>query len=186
MGKRSDFERVDRDLYETWDQSAVQPLLPHLTPHTKFVEPSAGGYALAEQLEAAGHICAHACDIAPTDPRVREGDAFNLYIGTNAIFITNPMWQRPFLHRLIVHLSDQRPTWLLLDADWAHTTQETVARKHGVQTVPELMTRCRKIVAVGRVRWIRGTKMSGKDNCCWYLLDRPDPRGVTLFFPRAS
>jgi hypothetical protein len=62
------------------------------------------------------------------------------------------------LHRLIIHLSSLAPTWLLLDADWAHTKQ----------AIPYL-ERCRKIVSVGRVRWIPDSKMTGKDNCAFYL-----------------
>ena len=30
----------------------------------------------------------------------------------------------------------------------------------------------KKIVSIGRVKWIPGTKSVGKDNCCWYLFDR--------------
>ena len=30
---------------------------------------------------------------------------------------------------------------------------------------------CRKIVSVGRVKWIPDSKHTGKDNCAWYLFD---------------
>ena len=39
------------------------------------------------------------------------------------VFITNPPWRRDVLHPIIVNLSDQAPTWLLLDAGWVHTRQ---------------------------------------------------------------
>lgn len=52
MGKRSDFERKPRDLYET-PPEAVQPLLPHLCPQTRFIEPCAGAGALVDALQAA-------------------------------------------------------------------------------------------------------------------------------------
>ena len=29
----------------------------------------------------------------------------------------------------------------------------------------------RKIVSVGRVKWIEDSPFTGKDNCCWYLFD---------------
>jgi hypothetical protein len=29
-------------------------------------------------------------------------------------------------------------------------------------------------VSVGRVKWIPDSKMTGKDNCCWYLFDQAD------------
>jgi len=53
-----------------------------------------------------------------------------------------------------------RPTWLLFDADWAHTKQ----------AIPYLEM-CLKIVAVGRVKWIEGSEGPGKDNAAWYLFD---------------
>jgi hypothetical protein len=30
----------------------------------------------------------------------------------------------------------------------------------------------KKIVSIGRVKWIEDSKSVGKDNCCWYLFDR--------------
>ena len=30
-----------------------------------------------------------------------------------------------------------------------------------------------RIVSVGRVKWIAGSKFTGKDNAAWYLFDRP-------------
>jgi hypothetical protein len=83
------------------------------------------------------------------------------------MFITNPPWDRKILHPLIVHLSDQAPTWLLFDADWMHTRQAA-----------PFMPRLRKIVSVGRVKWIPDSTMTGKDNCAWYLFDRPHSEGV--------
>lgn len=41
MGKRSAFKRAPRDLYPT-PLEAVRPLLPHLAPATRYVEPCAG------------------------------------------------------------------------------------------------------------------------------------------------
>ncbi len=52
------------------------------------------------------------------------------------------------------------PTWLLFDADWMHTKQSA-----------PYMIYCKKVVSVGRVKWIEGSKSVGKDNCCWYLFD---------------
>lgn len=78
------------------------------------------------------------------------------------------------LHPIIERLSDQAPTWLLIDADWVHTKQ----------AVP-FLSRLRRIVAIGRVKWIPDSKMTGKDNCAWHLFDRPDPASPTLFFGRS-
>lgn len=160
MGKRSSFERVPRDFYPT-PQEAVAPLLPHLDAHMSFVEPCAGNGALIDALTAAGHCCVMAYDIEPRRQGIETWDALQVrYPGFT--FITNPPWSRDILHRLIVHLSDQAPTWLLFDADWIHTRQST-----------PFMDRLRKIVSVGRVKWIKDSPFTGKDNCAWHLFDKP-------------
>ena len=33
------------------------------------------------------------------------------------------------------------------------------------------MPHCSDIVAIGRVKWIEGSKHTGKDNACWYMFD---------------
>lgn len=161
MSKRSNFERRKNDLYKTWDPRAVKALLPHLAPYTKFIEPCAGDGVLADQLVAAGHCCIQASDIDPLRDDIRQCDVFDVRWTPDA-FITNPPWTRQILHPLIVHLSDQAPTWLLFDADWLHTKQAAPFKD-----------RLRKVVSVGRLRWIPGTKMDGKDNVAWFLFDRP-------------
>ena len=160
MGKRSDFERRPRDNYPT-PYEAVLPLLPHLTPQTYFAEPCAGDAALIDHLAVHGHICVWASDIEPRRMDVHEADARKCAVGGVAgAIITNPPWSRPDLHAIICNLARRRPTWLLFDADWPHT----------IQAAPYLPL-LRKIVAVGRVKWIPDSKFTGKDNCCWYLFD---------------
>lgn len=173
MGKRSDFARRERDFYPT-PAAAVVPLLPHLPPRTRFVEPCAGDGALVDHLTAAGHVCARAWDIEPQRDDIDRLDATTRLVGNIDCFITNPPWSRDVLHRLIVHLSDQWPTWLLFDSDWSHTRQAA-----------PYLPRLRKIVSVGRVRWIEGSKFTGKDNCAWHLFDRPcfEP---AVFYGRAA
>ena len=58
--------------------------------------------------------------------------------------------------------------------------------KELIEQNAEYMHRCEKIVSVGRVKWIPGSKMTGKDNCCWYLFDREFgyADGRTQFFGR--
>ena len=89
-----------------------------------------------------------------------------------SMFITNPPWDRKVLHPLIEHLSSVAPTWLLFDADWMHTKQSA-----------PMVARLQKVVSVGRVKWIEGSKMTGKDNCCWYLFDTRHS-GPAQFFGR--
>jgi hypothetical protein len=159
VGKRSDFQRIPRDFYPT-PLEAVMPLLRHLKPGTRFCEPCAGDGRLIDHLEAAGHRCASAWDIEPQRGDIEPHDATERLIGNIDCFITNPPWSRPVLHDLIGHLSRQHPTWLLFDADWMHTRQ-------AAPFLPML----RKIVSVGRVKWITNSPFTGKDNCCWYLFD---------------
>jgi len=163
MGKRSTFERAPRDFYPT-PAEAVAPLLPHLAPSTRFIEPCAGDGRLVDHLTAAGHRCVFAGDIEPQRKDIECGNALSLVTGwriaADAI-VTNPPWGRADLHPLIGHLSAVLPTWLLFDADWMHT-------KQSAPFIPYL----HKIVSVGRVKWIPDSKMTGKDNCAWYLFDQ--------------
>lgn len=169
MGKRSSFERVPRDLYPT-PAEAVAPLLPHLPESTTFIEPCAGDGALIDHLKRAGHVCSWAVDIEPLRRDIQRADAREIQAFNADFYITNPPWERTLLHELIGHLSAQLPTWLLFDADWMHTKQ----------AAPYLRW-LKAIVSVGRVKWIPDSKMTGKDNCCWYLFNQ-DPQ-FALDFP---
>lgn len=174
MGKRSSFGRVERDFYPTPIQ-AVAPLIPHLFPGTAFCEPCAGDGRLIDHLEAYGHRCATAWDIHPQREDIKQRDAtYAFFDGGFDCFITNPPWSRPVLHSLIVALSDQKPVWLLFDSDWVHTRQSA-----------PFMSRLRKIVSVGRVKWIEDSPYSGKDNCSWHLFDRPS-REPAVFVGRVA
>jgi hypothetical protein len=164
VGKRSSFERRPRDAYDT-PAEAVRPLLAHLSPGTRFVEPCAGNGVLVDHLTAAGHSCLMASDIEPRRDDIVAQDALTLDLtglqSTDRI-ITNSPWARPLLHPLIERFSDYAPTWLLFDADWVHTRQ----------AIPYL-PRLRRIVSVGRVKWIADSPFTGKDNCAWHLFTTP-------------
>jgi hypothetical protein len=58
---------------------------------------------------------------------------------------------------MILHFQKIAPTWLLFDADWAHTKQSA-----------PYLPQCSHIVSIGRLKWIEGSKFTGKDNCAWY------------------
>lgn len=179
MGKRSDFLRRERDCYDT-PESAVLPLLPHLVTAYRFRywEPCAGANKLVESLErhTFSARCVQASDIQPRHQDIDEYDALAVpwsEIIDHDFIITNPPWYRPVLHAMIERFSSKKPTWLLLDADWAHTKQAA-----------PYMALCVKIVSVGRVSWMEnGT--SGKDNCAWFLFDAQHDGG-TQFFARAA
>jgi hypothetical protein len=150
MGKRSNFERREADFYTT-PRAAVMPLIPHLRGIRTFAEPCAGDGALVRHLEEFDLRCVYSGDI-------RDGQdalALDNYGAADAI-ITNPPWSRDVMHGLIAHFRNVTPTWLLLDADWAHTKQAAPFLPH-----------CSDIVAVGRVKWIEGSKHTGKENCAW-------------------
>lgn len=161
MGKRSNFERLPRDLYDTVPQ-AVPPLLPFLSPGTEFAEPCAGNGALIDLLTAAGHSCVWATDISPRREDIGTLNAMTLpRLGARnvraKVVITNPPWTRSILHPLIDRLSAVWPCWFLFDADWPHTRQSS-----------DLLARCSRIVPIGRLKWMPGSKHVGKDNSCWY------------------
>lgn len=174
MGKRSNFERVPRDFYPT-PPEAVAPLLPHLPVAATFAEPCAGNGQLVGILNSFGLGCCTSIDIEPQHWSVFKGDAMKWRAPPQAdLIITNPPWDRKVLHPMIEHFSAMRPTWLLFDADWVHT-------KQSAPYAPWL----RKIVSVGRVKWIPDSKMTGKDNCAWHLFDQ-NSTGQTEFIGRAA
>lgn len=174
MGKRSDgFERAPRDFYPT-PEAAVLPLLPHLAHGSMFIEPCAGDGRLVKHMEKHGMSCIWAFDIEPAAGWVEQDDALEFdarHEPSADYIITNPPWGRPLLHPMIEHFRTQLPTWLLFDADWCHTKQSAA-----------FMPYCQKIVSVGRVKWIEDSKMSGKDNVCWYLFG-PE-KAQTVFYGR--
>lgn len=179
MGKRSNFERKERDFYPT-PESAVIPLLKHIDK-VSFIEPCVGHMHLVDILEKHGHKCVAAMDIEISNDRwhnrsfdILEGDATVAPPSDYSFdcYITNPPWDRKLLHPMIEKLSSIKPTWLLFDADWMRTKQSVPYMKY-----------CKKIVSVGRVKWIPNSKHTGKDNCCWYLFDGQNIQD-TVFFGR--
>lgn len=177
MGKRSEFERVGKDYYRTIDDRAVTPLLPHLKYGTKFAEVCAGDGTLTDKLVNTGFLrCVAEYDIEPQHDRIKvASDALNLSVydlNHADIIITNPPWTRSILHPLIIHLKNLAPTYLLFDADWMHTKQ----------AIPYL-DYCTDIISVGRLIWIEGTTMTGKDNVCWYRFDKEPSKTIT-FHPK--
>jgi len=166
MGKRSNYSRRILDSYAT-PFSAVAPLLLHLGSGICFDEPCAGDRALVSHLTRHGHQCARASDIADEHPV----DAFNLERSGADMFITNPPWDWDVLDPLIDHLSNMKPTWLLLNADLMHNKR---MGRH--------MRRCLKVVSIGRIKWIEGSKSTGMENCAWFLFVGREVQ--TLFYGR--
>lgn len=167
MGKRSNFERIERDYYPT-PYEAVAPLFVHCSG--KFIEPCAGNGALIKHLSDPifNMQCVGAFDIEPQADNIIKKNALEITeedVKDADWIITNPPWGRKkehnyILHKMIAHFAYLKPTWLLFDADWMHN----------VGSKPYL-DYCEKIVSVGRVKWFEGSSSTGKDNCAWYLFD---------------
>lgn len=160
IGKRSDFKRVERDFYRTIDKREIGALMPFLDPFTRYSEPTCGVGDIVIQLAEKQMICTHANDIE------WGKDALKLTreeLNNPDCIITNPPWDRKILHAMIDHFVSIAPyVWLLFDADWKQTGQSSRLMKDY----------CTDVVAVGRLIWIPGTKMSGKDNCAWYRFSK--------------
>jgi hypothetical protein len=156
MGKRSNFQRRPMDSYAT-PLAAMRPIVPFLKAEGihRFAEPCCGGGDLIRHLESFGFVCVHASDL-------QQGiDALSLdSFGSADAVVSNTPWTRDLLHPLIEHFMRILPSWLLFDADWAHTRQSAPLIRH-----------CSMIVPIGRVRWIPDSPFAGKDNAAWYRFD---------------
>jgi hypothetical protein len=156
MSKRSSFRRRERDNYPT-PETALPPLLRHLEPGTRFIEPCCGEGLLARHLVAAGYTCSGEFDLPERDATSARYDD----VDPAAIFITNPPWDRKVFHPALINLSDQRPCWLLVDTSWIFT-------QRAVPCLPRL----RHIVSVRRLKWIPDSPHQAMDDCCWLHFDR--------------
>lgn len=170
MGKRSNKKRNPRDYYPT-PLHAVEPLFKHLPKKVKFAEPCAGDGRLIKHLKSQGHRCVFASDIKPLKSRIYKRDILTSKksLPRCDMIITNSPWKREILHAMIEKFTDHADTWLLIDADWAYTKQARPYKKL-----------CKKIVVVGRVKWIEKSKSVGKDNCAWYFFSKKS-RAKTRF-----
>lgn len=172
MSKRAPgFEKMPRDHYATPREGAL-PLLPYLPPRSTFIEPCAAAGKLIDHLEAAQHRCIFACDIHPLRDDVHAMSAFSIRYILADFFITNPPWTWGVLEPMAFHLSQAKPTWLLLPADLMHNVRSA-----------RLMDRCALVVPVGRLKWIEGSEHAGMDNVCWYRFEGQHTGGPK-FMPR--
>lgn len=180
MGKRSEFKRIERDYYRTFDPKAGEILKPFIEHVICYAEPFAGKGDLIRNLKENGVTakCTIFTDIEPQDDQIKKFDAFDLtkedllYSKVDAV-ISNPPWTREILHRAIEHFAPKTETWFLLDANWLFTKQAS----------PYIRKWLTDVVTIGRLKWIEGTKMTGKDDCCWmrFCFDKEEP---TRFYGR--
>jgi hypothetical protein len=162
MGKRSNFERKERDFYATPEECIV-PLLPFLRDVSTFAEPCAGDGSLVRHLEKHWLTCNYSSDIEPLDIGIMQLDAMKLSaedVKDCDVIISNTPWTRSIFHPMLEHFCSLKPTWLLADADWVHTRQSYRYVQLYLKT----------IVSIGRVKWFNNT--SGKDNAVWMLFEK--------------
>lgn len=175
-----------RDFWPT-PPDPIWKLVPHLKGVHTFAEPMCGDGAIIRTLEEAGFQCLFAADLEPMDDAasyaewadVRDTQAWH-YLDCDVI-VSNPPWPWPTNRRpkgepdgwpsvpIIQHLMKIKPTWMLLSSDFAHN-----------RYFLELEPFCRKIVSVGRVKWITDSQNTGFDNAAWYLFDA-DAEGAPEF-----
>jgi len=173
IGKRSEFERAPRDFYST-PEGAFKPIAKYFNEGLIFCEPCAGDGRLIGHIErwVVGSLCAFAMDIEPKQAHILEGDSINIPAegldGCDCI-ITNPPYTWSVLSNMMDVWIPLIPTVLLLPADYMHNVRFAKYLKH-----------CTLIQTVGRVKWIEGSTMSGKDNYAWYFFTPKAPKG-TIF-----
>jgi hypothetical protein len=175
LAKRSDFKRIERDYYRTFDPKAGEALRPFVKDIEVALEPFAGAGDLIAQFPSINWLKS---DIEPQACFIDRRDAFEWskeeieYEAVDAV-ITNSPWDRKIVHRTIEHFAPIIQTWLLLDVNWMFTKQAG----------PYIEKYCTDIVTIGRVKWIPDTTMSGKDDCAWYRfsIDKDSP---TKFYGR--
>jgi hypothetical protein len=164
--RRPDTVKRPRSYWPT-PPAAVEPLLPHLAPGTRFIEPCAGDGSLIRALEAAGHVCEFASDLEPQAEGIHAVDALEVMWPADALVITNPPWERHLLHPMIDLWPD---CWMLYDANWVWTKR---ARPYAA--------RCSLIVPVGRIKWIPDSPHSSMDDCAWFRFTAGHTEGPRIY-----
>lgn len=189
MSKRTlDLPRQPRDLYESWDSNIVHPMAPLWSSYddpsraVRYIEPFCGsGELIANMASKCDAQCVYASDIeplpktkgVPNDLEFRKHNVFESAADlpsfcdeVNAThFISNPPWVNDKasdfqLLRIINTLAEVRPTWLLLNANFAFNKRSSDA-----------MAICTDIITVGRLKWIKGSRFSATEDSAWFLFD---------------
>lgn len=161
MGKRSDYERHERDYYSTPLKAAL-PLYPFLRG-LSFCEPCAGGNHLVRALRPVAR-CVSRYDLEPQARGIVQLDFRELsekHICNADVIVTNPPWRENILREMIGHFTLLRPTWLLLSSSLVNNERFC---QNSLVYVSD-------IVPVGRVSWMQNS-VTGFDDASWYRFDR--------------
>ena len=132
------------------------PLIPYLHGGIQtFAEPCCGDGDLVRHLESFGLACVYAGDI-----QHRPGCACARRLRRVRRDHYQSALSRDVMHRLI-------------DALPAHRADVAAAGRGLEQTrqAAPFLPHCSDIVTIGRVKWIEGSKHTGKDNFPWYRFD---------------
>jgi len=169
--------RRDRDWYAT-PSKAVEPLIPHLTEYGTFCEPCAGDGRLSvhiDRMTDGAWWARQEFDIEPQINSITQKDALTLtYSDTleSDLIITNPPFLWSILQPMLELFPTLKPTWLLLPFGYACNKR-----------MAPYMTICKKVVPIGRVKWIEGSKQTSTDDFFWGLFDGGF-NGTTKLYPR--
>lgn len=176
LGKRSEFERVERDYYRTFDLKAGATLKPFIEEYATYFEPFAGAGDLVNQIDFAD--CVYKTDIEPQSGDIDTFDAFDynksmLEWRQVDYLISNPPWSREIFHRALDHFVPMIDVWFLMSSNW----------KHNKSSAPYVSKWLVDIVPVGRMKWIENSPHSGKDDCDWLKFSR-NKNEPARFHPR--
>jgi len=158
MSKRSDYNKIPRDYYPTTDPNALPPAFINLIRGKTYAEPCCGSGDLVDLLADIA-VCRWESDVEYRGCG-KIWDA--MYLSTHEVgqcdmILTNPPFSRDVLLSMIDHFISLKPTWLLLPSDYMHN-----------KYFSPYMSKCSKVVSVGRLKWFKDSKHSSTDNFCWY------------------
>jgi hypothetical protein len=157
--------RRDRDWYAT-PEKAVGALIRHLPDYGTFCEPCAGDGRLSihiDKLSYGGWWAKEEFDIEPQINSITKKDALTLVpedLFEVDLLITNPPFEWKTLQQMLELFPRLKPTWLLLPFGYACNKR-----------MAPYMDICKKVVPIGRVKWIENSKQSSTDDFAWFLFD---------------
>jgi hypothetical protein len=170
MSKRTNFDKIPKDFYPTFDKSALVPAFVNDISEKTYAEPCCGEGDLVNLLSRIA-VCKWQSDLENRGYGVVK-DAMEVSISDIAdvdMIITNPPYTKSIVLPMIDHFTALKPTWLLLPADWMHN----------IYFKPYL-GKCSKIISIGRMSWMRNTKMKSTENYCWYFWEDMENKNTTF------